>query len=119
MRLIRGDQVNAQMPATLPALLDWDVTVLVPSFRRPRCLQRCIDFYRGWVRLVIVDGTPNPSAPQDLPAGITYISMPDTPMLVRLKAGMEAVQTSVVVPSADDDILNPAFAKAALDRFER
>lgn len=119
MRLIRGDQVNAQMPATLPALLDRDVTVLVPSFRRPRCLQRCIDFYRGWVRLVIVDGTPNPSAPQDLPAGITYISMPDTPMLVRLKAGMEAVQTSVVVPSADDDILNPAFAKAALDRFER
>jgi len=96
-----------------------DLTVLIPTFGRPQSAKRSADRYANRVRVVIADGSESPSAALMTRQDIVYLPMPEASVYARLQAGLDRVDTDVVVLAADDDLVTYEFLASVQSAFRQ
>jgi len=86
------------------------VTIIIPTHKRPRLLARALAHYLPAVRaglasLLVADSTPEPFA--SVPEGVLYLHLPGVGFEAKLELVAQRIQTPLAVLCADDDFTSP------------
>lgn len=83
------------------------VTIVIPTHKRPRLLARALDHYGPCgLPILVADSTPEAFAP--VPEGVAYLHLPGQGFEAKLELVAQRIQTPLAVLCADDDFTNPA-----------
>ena len=97
-----------------------EVTVIIPTYNRPRQLLRLLDYYSQYrICILIADSTIKPF---QLPAkfkNVEYYHFPNYPYVKKLPLIYKKVKTKYVVFCADDDFVAPIGIEACVDFLEK
>ncbi len=84
-----------------------DLTIVIPTYERPKYLKRSIDFWKNYdFKILYLDGSINAQNNLDLPNNVTYIHS-NTPILQRLTMSAREVTTPYACFLSDDEFFLP------------
>lgn len=92
-----------------------EISVLVPTYNRPRKLQRALEYYSRYnMRVFIADGSSVPCE-TGLIGDVAYFHLTSCGIAERIVKVLEEVDTPYVCLAADDDFVYPLFLKKATE----
>lgn len=92
-----------------------DLTVVIPTYNRPKYLERSLEYWaRSLIKVIVVDGSPYKYS-GDIPCNVSYYHDSNVNIGRRWANGLHKVQTPFSVLCADDDFLSLSGIEACLD----
>jgi glycosyltransferase domain-containing protein len=95
--------------------LQQDLTIVIPTFERPKYLERSINFWKSYdFNVLYLDGSINAQNDLDLPMNISYIHS-NTSWLHRFNMSVKEIRTPYVCFLSDDEFFLPDVLKSMID----
>ncbi len=95
-----------------------DFTVVIPTYERPRYINRSISFWKNYpFKVIILDGSKEPIKELIKYANINYHHLP-TSFFDRLKYSIDLVDTKYVSLLSDDEFYLPSAIKSCISELE-
>ena len=97
-----------------------DLTIIIPSYNRPKDLERQILFWDNTdATVIILDGSTTPLLTKHkLPSNITYYHLPIS-FAKRLAFSRSLIKTKFVVMLADDELYLPSALNSSIKFLQK